>query len=271
MLMVKFVTVEQIAQVREMFAARPIMSKMYISWQTKIPNEKLKYILPLLSYYYTTGPWRIMWVRYGYDPRRDFDSRYLQQLDFRVRFYVSANSVLTVDRKRSAFKGRRKRELVGELGEPKLEYPFFDHDAMPKSRACIIYQFCDIRVPRVQEMLDKIPSPLSGAVCNEKSGWLPANFDEQCRTIMVDIVRGLAKAQRELELETAASSTTTEAMGDGAVGGGGDGFGDGREAGAHASMEGVGDEEMDEYEEDDMYDDEMDEEEEAMESDIEDE
>lgn len=195
MLMVKFVSVEQLNQVRDMFAARPIMSKMYISWQTKIPNEKLKYILPLLSFYYTTGPWRIMWVRYGYDPRKDFESRYMQQLDFRVRFFVSANNAIAVDRKRNPFKGRRKRgnNTSNDVDVVKLDYPFFDHDTMPKSRSCIIYQFCDIRVPRIQEMLDKIPTPLSGAVCNEKSGWLPANFEEQCRTIMVDAVKALAK------------------------------------------------------------------------------
>lgn len=61
------------------------MSKMVVAYETHITNEKLKYILPTLAYYFTTGPWRIMWVRFGYDPRKDFESRYYQQLDYRIR------------------------------------------------------------------------------------------------------------------------------------------------------------------------------------------
>lgn len=87
-LKVKFVTTEQFNAVKELFDKRPIMSKMVVSYETQISNDKLKYILPILSYYYTTGPWRIMWVRFGYDPRKDFESRYYQQLDYRVRMNI---------------------------------------------------------------------------------------------------------------------------------------------------------------------------------------
>lgn len=51
-------------------------------------------------------------------------------------------------------------------------------------------------------MLDKIPTPLSGATCNEKSGWLPANFDDQCREILTDIVKRLLAAKRKDESES---------------------------------------------------------------------
>ena len=37
-------------------------------------------------------------------------------------------------------------------------------------------------------MLDKIPTLLSGAVCDEKTGWLPPGFVDQCRTILCEIV-----------------------------------------------------------------------------------
>lgn len=87
-LKVKFITIEQFNAVKELFDKRPIMSKMVVSFETKVPNDKLKYILPILCYYYTTGPWRIMWVRFGYDPRKDFESRYFQQLDYRVRTHT---------------------------------------------------------------------------------------------------------------------------------------------------------------------------------------
>lgn len=38
-------------------------------------------------------------------------------------------------------------------------------------------------------MLDKVPSPISGSICNEKTGWLPLGFDDQCREILNIIVR----------------------------------------------------------------------------------
>lgn len=84
-LKLKFISTEEYNQVKEMFDKRPIMSKMVVAYETQITNEKLKYILPTLAYYFTTGPWRIMWVRFGYDPRKDFESRYYQQLDYRIR------------------------------------------------------------------------------------------------------------------------------------------------------------------------------------------
>lgn len=52
-----------------------------------------------------------------------------------------------------------------------------------------IFQYCDIHVERIQHMLKQVPAPVHGAKCNEKTGWLPAGFDEQCREIMLSILR----------------------------------------------------------------------------------
>lgn len=50
-------------------------------------------------------------------------------------------------------------------------------------------------MPQIQEMLDKIPTPLSGATCNEKTGWLPPNFDDNCRAILTRTIDQLLEAQ----------------------------------------------------------------------------
>ena len=44
----------------------------------------MKLLLPLVAYYFTTGPWRVMWVKYGYDPRTDPSAKIYQTLDYRV-------------------------------------------------------------------------------------------------------------------------------------------------------------------------------------------
>jgi hypothetical protein len=51
----------------------------------------------------------------------------------------------------------------------------------------MFYQFCDIHLPKIQEMLDRLIS--NDAVCNEKRGWLPIGFDDQCRDILTEIVK----------------------------------------------------------------------------------
>lgn len=52
-----------------------------------------------------------------------------------------------------------------------------------------------MHVPKIQEMLDKIPTPLSGAICNEKTGWLPPNFDDNCREILTETINELLEHQ----------------------------------------------------------------------------
>lgn len=47
--------------------------------------ERLKFIIPTLAYYFTTGPWRNFWVRFGFDPRKDRSAAKYQSLDYRVR------------------------------------------------------------------------------------------------------------------------------------------------------------------------------------------
>lgn len=41
-------------------------------------------ILPAVAYYVTSGPWRSMWVRFGYDPRTDPQAKIYQTLDVRI-------------------------------------------------------------------------------------------------------------------------------------------------------------------------------------------
>lgn len=63
-------------------------------------------------------------------------------------------------------------------------------------------------MPKIQEMLDKIPTPISGATCNEKTGWLPPNFDDNCREILTDTINELVEQQPpDFDLSTIASTS----------------------------------------------------------------
>ena len=45
-----------------------------ISSTTTSGTSLIKY-LPAVAYRFSGGPWRNLWIRYGYDPRKDDTSR----------------------------------------------------------------------------------------------------------------------------------------------------------------------------------------------------
>ena len=88
----KFIDQERLASVRERFSVRPVWSKNALTALTSIPADRLKLILPAVSYYFTTGPWRNQWIRFGYDPRVEPGAAQHQTLDYRVRLQGGARS-----------------------------------------------------------------------------------------------------------------------------------------------------------------------------------
>ncbi|EDV27505.1 uncharacterized protein TRIADDRAFT_53254 [Trichoplax adhaerens] len=42
-------------------------------------------VLPAVAYHFKSGPWRSLWVKFGYDPRRDPSSKVYQVFDFRMK------------------------------------------------------------------------------------------------------------------------------------------------------------------------------------------
>lgn len=84
-LRVKFLNAAHVEKMRKVFEDRPIWSKTALMYVTKFSNEQLKVLLPTVAYYFMTGPWRITWVRLGYDPRKDPDAKKYQTLDYRLK------------------------------------------------------------------------------------------------------------------------------------------------------------------------------------------
>lgn len=52
---------------------------------SKLPISTLKVVLPMIAFYFLSGPWRTAWCRLGHDPRKDKESRMYQVVDFRMR------------------------------------------------------------------------------------------------------------------------------------------------------------------------------------------
>ena len=94
----KFIDRERLEQVRAKFEERPVWSKNALTALTGIPPDRLKLILPALSYYFTTGPWRNQWIRFGFDPRIEASAALHQTLDYRVRQQGGARSQVAAKR-----------------------------------------------------------------------------------------------------------------------------------------------------------------------------
>lgn len=130
------------------FEKQPIWLRSALSYETGIPRAKLKVILPSIAYYYTTGPWRLMWVRFGYDARKDFTSRYYQTLDYRIRTHAlklevkSIRNILSITflfdsiASMAPFQiGRRNKiQNSSEGGATEIIYPYFEGDRLPQTR-----------------------------------------------------------------------------------------------------------------------------------------
>lgn len=87
--------------VSKLFDERPIWPKSSISDRLldeglKFNSIMLKRLLLGIAYYFSNGPFLRFWIRKGYDPRKDPESRIYQRTDFRVkpplRSYCDSNT-----------------------------------------------------------------------------------------------------------------------------------------------------------------------------------
>lgn len=73
----------------ELFEERKIWAKESLAEHLrdgglKFGESMLKRLLCRVAYYFSNGPFRRFWIRKGYDPRKDPESRIYQNIDFRV-------------------------------------------------------------------------------------------------------------------------------------------------------------------------------------------
>lgn len=82
---IKFIQKPHLDRITKIFEERPIWSKNALMCVSNFTSEQLKFLLPSVAYYFMTGPWRIMWVKLGYDPRKDPHAKKYQTLDYRLK------------------------------------------------------------------------------------------------------------------------------------------------------------------------------------------
>lgn len=87
--------------VSKLFEVRPIWPKYslierLLDKNLKFTYQTLKRLLLTVGYYFSGGPFQKFWIRKGYDPHKDPDSRKYQSIGFRVppelKSYCDANT-----------------------------------------------------------------------------------------------------------------------------------------------------------------------------------
>ncbi|XP_018567955.1 general transcription factor 3C polypeptide 5 isoform X2 [Anoplophora glabripennis] len=190
---------KQYINVRKLFEERPAWTKVAIQYKTGINTENAKIILPAVAYFCPAGPWRMTWIRYEYNPQKDFNSRIYQTLDYRIR--AKEGTKLKVDAKRSYTNKTSLKDKVDSINNYIIEERSYvlRPNYIPPARQ-MFYQYCDVLLPEIQEMVSRLPKLPAGTKYDSKNGWLPVNFTEQCREIVNKYV--MDRVQEELLEDT---------------------------------------------------------------------
>ncbi|XP_022191449.2 general transcription factor 3C polypeptide 5 [Nilaparvata lugens] len=217
LLEVKFLAKDHYEIIKQCFERRPIWSKTALVYETKYRNDEIKYLLPSVAYHFVSGPFRVMWVRIGYDPRKDPSSRIYQTLDYRIpskggisRKIKAKRKADTLQRLQPTSVNSNPRTLnmtedTSDRGRGKVQINentcIFRRGLNPPSRQ-MFYQYCDVDVPEVKEMFARLPKLGPDAQCDRHRGWLPPGFLERCREIISNIIVAQLANEEEDKAET---------------------------------------------------------------------
>jgi len=201
----KFIDQERLTLVKERFEERPVWSKNALSAITTIPADRLKLILPVVAFYFTTGPWRNQWVKFGYDPRQDPSGGLRQTLDYRVRLQGGARNIVTAKRSyanyllpykamnwskpktslintesfASSSSDKKNDEMSNEERDKLLDVYLFREGRIPPYRQ-MFYQYGDLQLQAAHDIL----AENVGDKCLEKSGWYLPGTEDKLREVL---------------------------------------------------------------------------------------
>ncbi|KAJ8286299.1 hypothetical protein GJAV_G00036870 [Gymnothorax javanicus] len=207
--------------IKQMFERRPIWSRNAVKANLDIQPDKLKLLLPFVAYYMLTGPWRSLWVRFGYDPRKTPEAKIYQVLDFRIRCGVKhglSPNDMPVKAKRSTLnyslpitvnktvpQPASVQEIVQEGDQPMVRKSvpprykqkessyIFREGTLPPYRQ-MFYQLCDLEVESIQKRVHQNDG--KEEECNERDGWCPPRTADELRDIISAMIKQMIRSQR---------------------------------------------------------------------------
>lgn len=190
-----------IPQLERCFERQSVWSKAALCFELNCSPISIKYILPLIAFHYLNGPFRTLWVKYGYNPHKDKSSKILQTLDFRVKnnqdqHEYSRRSIhqyqLPMRKNSDKIKQLDLKSIITGTSSSQSDCITvtesmwkFRKDLVPPTRQ-LSYQLKDIEVDDVQMIIHSNDG--REQECSERDGWLPEGSIEKIRKIMTRIM-----------------------------------------------------------------------------------
>lgn len=172
------------------FDERPMWTRSALLYRTSAGHSCLKDIVQGYGYYFLNGPWARTWCRFGYDPRKDPESRQFQTITYVTRhakFGIDAGETVTI-RNRKIAEESAKNSAYSEL------IFTYKPGCLPVYRQ-MFYQLCDIRLPIVEEILAQ--SLPVNPQCHPIYGWLSGDQIETIRTaIKADVEKTVGEVDQ---------------------------------------------------------------------------
>ncbi|KAL6534758.1 hypothetical protein OROGR_013433 [Orobanche gracilis] len=161
----------------ELFDERPIWVKHSLAEHLldrgiNVVNKVFRRLLFIAAYYFSNGPYLRFWIRKGYDPRKDPESRIYQRTDFRVppslRSYCDTNE-LSGDKD---VLEQRRGHLLKCKWEDICAFRVFP-------RKCqLSLQLFELKDDYIQQEIRK---PASQGNCSLQTGWFSAHVIDTLR------------------------------------------------------------------------------------------
>ncbi|KAG8953739.1 tau 95 subunit of transcription factor TFIIIC [Tulasnella sp. 424] len=182
------VSMDLLRRVREQFDIRPIWARVALLNQFSLTDRReifhSKMIIPLVSYAFNDGPFRDMYIRFGYDPRKDPDARLYQRVTFR---YTTPN----YQRRRPVIESRNPSDIP----KPHLfETSHIFDGKTAQNEVGPGFQLCDIHDPLLESLI-KDDSDLR-TECHERDGWYSAAAFDRIKAVTRRKLFGLIEENR---------------------------------------------------------------------------
>ncbi|XP_055800857.1 uncharacterized protein LOC129870211 isoform X2 [Solanum dulcamara] len=141
--------VSELFEVRKIWAKESLAERLY-DGGLKFRDNMLKRLLCGVAYYFLNGPFRRFWIRKGYDPRKDPESRIYQNIDFRVHHEL-----------RSYCESRLSSGLQHRWDDM-CAFRVFPYKCQ------LSLQLCELKDDYIQQEIRK---PSKEETCNSATGW----------------------------------------------------------------------------------------------------
>ncbi|XP_078350736.1 general transcription factor 3C polypeptide 5-like [Oculina patagonica] len=202
--------------IKKLFINRPVWSRAALQCHlTSASHERMKQLLAATAYYWLNGPWRTLWTRIGYDPRKDPSAKIYQMVDFRVgsrkigkdlpikakrssSTYILPNLVRKTGTpgvlvKEAVMVGSDNKQDDKQSQDQDLPY-VFTPNKMPKQKQ-LFYQVCDLHDPEIQRIVSQNDGQEDE--CLERDGWFLPGTNDKLRAILCQRTTELAERLKQ--------------------------------------------------------------------------